>query len=329
MSTNPRQIIQRYFSGSYPRKVIKKFTIWLKESSGSVEKESILKEIWDDINIQADETTEKSFETLQTTIQSTVPPVQKLPFIYKLSRIAAVLLLPIISIGITYYIMSKSVPVDNEIKLVECIVPDGEIRTITLPDSSIVTINSGSILIYPQQFISCRDVFLNGEAYFSVTRDEAKPFVVKTTDMDVEVLGTIFNISSYSDSENSATTLEKGKVSIRFKNTGRESMILLPEEQLIYNRNSGSIEKNTINIENTIAWTEGNLIIQSMSIDDVIKVIKRKYGMKVYLNSSNYKDEKITMKAIHGENITEFMAVLELLVPQLKYKIEDDKLYIY
>ena len=329
MSTKIREVIQKYFRNNQTKEVRKVFASWINRSQQKDEKDAALNEIWNTLDIPADKSTEKSFEKLMTVIQSSTAEnkSQRLPFIHKLSYIAAIIMLPLISIGITYYIMKE--PAINNTSLVECIVPDGEIRTIILPDSSVVKVNSGSILIYPQHFADTRDIFLNGEAYFTVVKDETKPFIVKTTDMNIEVLGTIFNISAYTDSENSSATLEEGKVNVQFKNPDKEHIILLPNEQVAYNRLSGLVTKNTVKVENTIAWTDGNLVIQGMTIDEVIKIIERKYAMTVYLNSNKYTNERITMKVTDGESISEFMSVLQYLVPQMKYKIENDKLYIY
>lgn len=329
MQTRTREIIQQYFDSSHSKRTIKKFAIWFRESFHNSEKEAVITEILNNLDISADESTERSFKVFMSRIKTSLPAPQKQKhsFIYKLSRIVAVVVLPILSIGITYYIMKEKIIVNNEVRLVECIVPDGEIRTIILPDSSVVKVNSGSILIYPQQFKNTRNIYLNGEAYFVVTKDETRPFKVKTTDMDIEVLGTVFNVSAYTDSESSSAMLESGKVNVKFKN--KNAVILHPDEQVTYSRVSGSIEKSKVIVENAIAWTEGNMIIQSLSITEVVKIIERKYAVKVYLNSNRYKQERITMKITDGENISEFMNVLQYLVPQLKYKIEADKLYIY
>jgi ferric-dicitrate binding protein FerR (iron transport regulator) len=324
-----REIIQEYFNKNHSERVQKEFTNWMNDTTNESEKDESLKNIWDGLNIAADESTKASFETLQTKMDIvSVSKSHKIPLVRKLLRIAAIIILPVLFAGITYRMM-KNTTTNEDVKLVECIVPNGEMRTVTLPDSSVVKVNSGSILIYPQHFANTRDIYLNGEAYFTVTKDKTKPFIVKTSDMDVEVLGTVFNVSAYTDSENTSATLESGKVNVRFKNTDKEPVILNPDEQVTYNKSTGAVEKKIVNVENTIAWTDGNTIIQSMPISEVVKIIERKYAMKVYLNSNNYEQERITMKMTDDETVTDFMLVLQYLVPQLKYKIENDKLYIY
>lgn len=333
MLTRIREIVQQYFDNDYPARIGKEFLMWLKSPAHEKEKDRAMNELWNQLNIGADPTTEASFERLMIRVQASataaIPPRRKLFSLRKLSRIAAILILPLLSAAITYLVMKSPESSVEDMNLVECIVPQGEIRTITLPDSSVVTINSGSILLYPGRFSGQREIYLNGEAYFTVTKNKDIPFIVKTTDMEVEVLGTVFNVSSYSDSDNSSTTLESGKVNVRVKNSGDMSYILQANEQLTYDRITGLTEKNTVNVGNAIAWISGNLVIRSLPIDEVAKLIERKYGVDVFLNSSNFKDELITMKITDNEDITEFMQILQLLVPQLKYRLQGNDLFIY
>jgi ferric-dicitrate binding protein FerR (iron transport regulator) len=226
--------------------------------------------------------------------------------------------------------MKKDTVATEDVKLVEYIVPNGEIRNIVLPDSSHIRLNAGSILIYPQRFIGkTRTVYLNGEAYFNVARNETQPFIVNTTDMEVEVLGTVFNVHSYTDSKNSSATLESGKVNVRFKNTIHQAVTLVPNERVSFDRNSGFIEKQTVKVENVVAWTNGYVVLQSTTIEEIAKIIERRYGVSVYLNSHKYRNERITMKLDGVDGVVEFMNVLRHLIPGFRYKLENDKLYIY
>lgn len=333
MFTRIREIIEKYVNNNYSERVQKEFISWLKDPADEVDKDSAMKDIWNRLTVQADQSTEESYKQLRNVIQSSVPaivPERKTGlFVHTRLLVAAILLLPLISAGVTYVLMKSPAAGNERIDLVECIVPNGEIRTIVLPDSSVVKINSGSTLIYPRRFTGSRDIFLSGEAYFFVTKNETMPFVVKTTDMDIEVLGTVFCISSYTDNESSSTTLESGKVTVKIKNTPGEPVALLPNEQVTYHRASGAITKENVKIEHVIAWTSGNLVVQRLSMDEIVKVIERKYAMKVYLNSTNYRNELITIKITNNETVSEFMSILKQLVPQLKYRIEEEKLFIY
>lgn len=325
-----RHIIQQYFNNMYPDSVREDFAAWLSDERDSREKDAALRDVWDKLEGKADRSTIDSYNKLLRRIGLTAHEKRTYHFSFrKISRIAALFLLPLLSVAITYFYVKNDIQVSGDMQLVECIVPNGETRKVVLPDSSTVLLNSGSILIYPKCFGHTRGVYLNGEAYFAVVHKQERPFTVRTADLEVNVLGTIFNISSYADGETSSATLESGKVSVRFRNHPDKSLLLAPNEQITYNRQTESVEKRVVNVENTIAWTEGNLVIQQMTIYEIAKTIERKFNMKVFINSNKYENERITMKCVNDETITDFMNVLRYLIPQLKYKIEGDKMYIY
>ncbi|MDR0680487.1 MAG: FecR domain-containing protein [Dysgonamonadaceae bacterium] len=238
-----RQIIAEYFNNTYPDHVQRDFASWLNEKKDWEEKDQILREAWDGLSVEADPSTEESFRKLQSRILSGRNKIKRFSSFRKLSRIAAILLLPLLSMTATWLYLQKNAP-SEDVMLVECMVPNGETRSLILPDSSEVHLNSGSILVYPQHFGKTRNVYLSGEAYFSVVHNDKQPFIVTASDLEIEVLGTVFNVSSYIDSENSSATLEQGKISVRLKNSVTPPVILTPNERLTYNRISGLIETN-------------------------------------------------------------------------------------
>lgn len=327
-----REIINKYFSDSQSPKVVRNFTLWISDKRNQAEKELALQEVWEGLEVSADASTEKSLACVSAQINSSPKQAAKAFFSSRLLRIAAFFILPICTMGITYFI-TKTYLASEDVALIECIVPNGETRTIILPDSSRVTVNSGSILVYPERFSSSRDIFLQGEAYFKVRRNESKPFVVRTADMDVRVLGTVFNVSSYADEGESSTTLTSGKVSLRLKNTEKgeeqEEIILQPNEQLCYNRRLGSINKRQVDAAQSSAWVDGGLIIQNKTLEEVVRLVERKYAIKVYISANDYMKERLSMKVMHGEDIQEFMHILKYLIPQMNYQITDNNLYIH
>jgi ferric-dicitrate binding protein FerR (iron transport regulator) len=326
-----RQIIQAYFYNKYSKIVQRKFSKWLVNDKFAEEKDAALQAIWDNLHVKPEQSTERSFEQVKRRTLMPDRSFRRISFLQKIGRIAAVLLLPLVSAGLVYFYTQHTNAAANSSELTECFVPNGKIRTMILPDSSQVLLNAGTILIYPSSFgARTRTVYLNGEACFTVMRDENKPFIVKTTDMDIEVLGTVFNVSSYADSEHASTTLKSGRVNVHLKNEASTAVILEPSEQISYNRISGDAKvTRQVNVENVFAWKDGHLIIQSMSINEIAKTIERRYGVTIYLNANKYEKERITAKFIHGETVYEFLSVLQQLIPGLKYKTEENKIYIY
>ncbi|MDR3219464.1 MAG: FecR domain-containing protein [Dysgonamonadaceae bacterium] len=328
--TNARKIIEAYFSKNHSDDLQKDFVLWLNDERDSREKDDILFEIWEGIREEVGPSTEISYRKLQTKIAGHRRLASIRSYATKWMRIAALFLLPLLSVALTYLYMQNTHPLmETEVQWVECIVPNGELRTVNLPDSSKVQLNAGSILIYPQHFGQTRNVYLNGEAYFSVAQDKKHPFIVKTTDLNVEVLGTVFDVSTFANDEQAVVTLESGIVNVQFRDNRHPAVTLLPNEQVRFHHASGTVEKQAVKVAPVIAWTQGNLIIQRMSIEEIAKIIERKYNLKIYVNSKKYPNERISMKLMHNESITEVMGILQHLVPNLGYKIENEHLYIY
>lgn len=329
------KIIRLFFEHHYPEDVQKKVQDWLGNLSFDQEKDNELLTVWDSLEIRPDASTEESFRKIQHRLGQAVPrPRQRdsTARLVALSRVAAVLLIPICSFALSYFYIHRNSPSKGEqrMELVDYFVPNGEIRTIVLPDSSRVQLNSGSIIIYPRSFEGpVRSIYLNGEANFSVTKDEKKAFVVKTSDFSVEALGTVFNISSYVDSDNVSTTLESGSVAVRFNKGDTASVILLPNEQLAYNRVSGQIQKQLVDTENVFAWRDGHLVFKSLLMGDISKVLERRYGVDIYINTNKYEDQRITAKFKHNESLEELLSALQQIVPGFKYKIEGKKIFIF
>jgi len=209
-------------------------------------------------------------------------------------------------------------------------VPNGQIKEILLPDSSLMVANSGSIVIYPENFAgSKRMIYLNGEAKFTVKSDKKKPFIVKANDMNVEALGTVFNISSYAENEQVIATLVKGKVKVEFHSEGNDPEILSPGEQVIFDRTSDQVIRKTVRTDDVLAWESGRLVFQSASLQHIIKTIERRYDVTIYLNAGKFNNEKITVKFMPDHTLEEILQTLQYIINGFKYNIIDNNVYIY
>ena len=129
----------------------------------------------------------------------------------KIIKIAAVFLFAVLLYSAGYYLLYK--PKHIKIAYVQITVPNGQKRTVTLPDGTKIWINSGSTLSYPKiPGKKYREVRLSGEALFEVTKNKHRPFIVKTKEVSVKVLGTVFNVSAYPGDKTIETTLVRGRV---------------------------------------------------------------------------------------------------------------------
>ncbi|MFD1630412.1 FecR family protein [Pseudopedobacter beijingensis] len=158
-------------------------------------------------------------------------------------------------------------------------VPKGSLYKLILADGTKVWLNSNSTLHYPSDFKGIeRLVELSGEAYFEVARNEKMPFVVKTKTSKVQVLGTHFNISAYTDDNIEKTTLTEGSVRI---SQGGHNVVLKPGQQgLVANKNT-EIKVQEVNLKQVLAWKEGYFLFKDDNIKDVMKQISRWYNVDI------------------------------------------------
>ena len=219
--------------------------------------------------------------------------------------------------------LAENAPVMREI-----FTNNGQTMKLTLPDSSKVILNAGSTIIFPEKFSSSeRSVYLLGEAIFDVMHDEDKPFTVNTSDLAISVHGTVFNVNSYPESANSSATLCEGSISAVLKSSG-ERILLVPDQRLSYDRGSSTARVTKVNSAEDTAWERGDLCFRSENIHGIARAIERKYGMSTYVTSGKYDDMILTAKFVHGETLEQMLGAICKLVPGMKYRIENDCIYI-
>ena len=242
-------------------------------------------------------------------------------------RIAAVLIIPILSVTASYLYIRNYY---SEPEMIQCFVAEGDTQELTLPDGSKVNINSGSLLLYPKEFKGdTRSIYLVGEGNFSVKKDKAHPFIVKTSHLKVEALGTKFNVQAYSESEKIITTLENGAIKVDKINEDNNSFILAPDEQLEYNLRTGTFEKRVINAANYSGWTKGELNFINLPLKEILSTIQREYAVQFVINPRLFTPDLYTIKFNQHENIDNIMRILTLTVGGLNYEIEDNIITIH
>lgn len=164
-------------------------------------------------------------------------------------------------------------------------VPQTAEYRLTLSDGTKVYLNSASCLKYPVVFSrEERKVFLEGEGYFEVSEDRERPFRVIVRDMEVEALGTAFNVNAYQDHQNIQTTLVEGKVLISC-NAGR--IILTPGKQAIYG--SDKIVVREVDYREYTAWKDGRFIFNKLPLEEIMEQLRRWYGIEVFFRKEECK----------------------------------------
>lgn len=150
----------------------------------------------------------------------------------------------------------------NALTQVEVEAPLGAQTRLRLPDGTLVVLNAGSRLVYPQDFgVDNREVELSGEGYFEVERNEKLPFHVQTPSLSVRVLGTKFNFRDYPNDEEAVVSLLEGKVALDNRLRAEAEMILLPNEQVTLDKAEGCMKKESTKVKNSLGWTSGRLFL--------------------------------------------------------------------
>ncbi len=200
----------------------------------------------------------------------------------------------------------------------------GNQQKMLLADGSLVYLNGDSRLKYRLDSENERKLYLEGEAFFDVARDESKPFIIGLRAGKVEVLGTSFNIKAYPDDDDIATSVITGRVA--FEDTEAESLILKPGNKGLINKAENSIVKLNVDNSRDIVWMQRLLIFEKSNLSEMSKELYRMYGVKVTLMDDSLEDLKITAK-FDNENINEVFKVLKM-TNELSYKIVGDEVMV-
>lgn len=319
-------LIRKFVENDLPKGIQMKFRQWFIDSNYSSEKDNASLDIWELTPAIGDEKTAEDLEKIRQRI-SMHEQKRTISLVKRIGKVAAILLLPLLSTAITYYFTQRQTIV-KEVELVECFVPYGEKKQLLLSDGSEVWINSGSLLIYAREFEGkTRTLFLNGEANFNVAKNPEKPFIVKTEAMDIEALGTVFNVSSYSEDDKNIATLESGQVRIITRKENPQSIILSPNEQLIYNKATKVFEKRKIDAEKYARWKQGFLVFQSSSFEEIINTIERSFAVTVNYEVNRFAGRTFTIRFSPEEDIHDVMSILKDITG-FKYKIKGNIIYI-
>lgn len=211
----------------------------------------------------------------------------------------------------------------------------GSKTQVTLPDGSTVILNADSKLSYPDNFMgNIREVELEGEAFFEITENKKKPFIIHSKNMDIKVLGTVFNVRAYPSETLSEASLISGAIEVLLINRPNEKILLKPNEKIsithnpgvkqkglasskILNENPPLISINKLKLDeadnqlNEIAWTQDKLIFKNENLQDIVQLLERWYGVSIVIENKKLKTEIFTGR-FYSESINQVLKALQL-----------------
>jgi len=198
----------------------------------------------------------------------------------RLQQIAAILFLPLLILSGYLLFQPEEKP---HVFYLETRMTPGMIGSTILPDGTKVWLNSASYLKYPTVFPEeIREVELDGEAYFEVTPDSIRPFIVHTEKSSVTVLGTEFNIDAYSFNSFIATTLVNGSVQFDYKNifNRKRTILMEPNEQIIYDKKNSQAQMNETYVPKDIAWKDGQIILRETPLSEILWILSKRFNVE-------------------------------------------------
>lgn len=288
--------------------------------------------------------------------QEEKPSLLRSIFSKRLTIISFVSLI-VLATGLIYFLSGKKKVVATARQEISSVVTKNGNRTkIMLPDGSQVWLNAGSNLDYNNSTFNkeIREVSLNGEAYFDVIKNEAKPFIIRTKKMDIKVVGTSFNVRSYNDEKTAEASLIKGTIEVTLKDRKDQTIVLKPnekisiateeEKQLILKtgekiavkKNSAAVPQIVVkelkpnptnNIIPEIAWTQNRLYFEDASLEDIGPRLEKWFGKNVLIQDESLKKIRYTGN-FENETIETVLSYLKLS-RSFNFKIENDTVVIY
>ncbi len=318
--------IQQYLEGKLPQKEQRELLHWLRAADNKPAFDSVKKNWWVQKSALAGRTALDFGQLRLSGRLKERHQFERTSRYLKFYKYAAAVLLLICLTGGLFF--SQSYLKTSELKFTEIHTDPGQISGMTLPDGSKVWINSGTRLSYNNQYgIDNRDIIVNGEAFFSVAKNEKVPFMVDLGALTIEVTGTQFGVSNYDDSGTVRVVLEEGSVDIHSKNN-KLLMHLLPDEMASFDKKAMMIEKEKIIPEHYTSWRNGIIHVFELPLEQVVVKLNKRYNQKFEVDPA-IKDLPFTF-SIEKESLSDVLYLLERISPvqavqegniiKLKYK---------
>lgn len=318
-----------YQSDSLPPDLNKQLQLWMLKHEDSFELDKAMHRIWDEelanahanIDVQALNRLleDVSYKRNEGGQYAPKPPAK---FRHKWKKYAAAILLVIASSAATLLVNEK---LDTG-KDVVLITAAGSIGEFTLPDGSLVKLNSGSKLSYNEKdFATCREVKVDGEAYFDVKKDLCHPFRVGMTNLKVEVLGTQFDVRNYPFCSNEEVVLLTGKV--QAVNESGNKYMLHPNQMLLSDAKTGKISVNEVKADNYCRWSAQILKIENEPLGDLLTTISRTHCLDLVIEEGVDIESGVSI-TLHNDSLEEIMDILSYIT-DISWRLDDHTLTIY
>jgi len=247
-----------------------------------------------------------------------------------IQRIAAIMLIPVV-IASSIYILSEKTERKQQATVYNTAeTPLGMRSSLVLPDGTKVWLNSDTKIRYPGNFSkNQRDVYLDGEAFFEVSKNEHQPFVVHTSGVIVKVLGTKFNVKAYSDENQVEASLFEGKINLLLRNSSNQTVEkeVKPGQSFVYSKNKRQLVLNRFPQDEINGWKKNQLLFKDDTFGKLVRKIERWYNVELIYDEQQFNDRRLTVELYEGERLERLMDILSLAL-LVDYKYEKGKIIL-
>ncbi|WP_025764906.1 FecR family protein [Dyadobacter tibetensis] len=319
--------IAKYLSGESTEEEERALRIWMQESKDNLQLFKEIEQNWSDKKRKEspellirgkNRVFEKIANDKREKGSAGYNPKWKIRAKY-FGQLAAALI--ICAIGFYWYASDERTHAEMvRAKVVENIGPP---REVVLPDGSRVWLNAASNIRYPETFLSdTREIYLEGEAFFEVQRDEERPFIVHTEGISTRVLGTSFNIRAYPEQADIEVTVASGKVSVA-DSTGVIGE-LIKDQQIAYQKSSGRSTRQLVANQQMQQWKNGQLIFDSEPFGDVAQILARRFQVEITFQNIDIKRCPVTARFDGQESLEQILYML-CLVSESEHEFKSEK----
>lgn len=318
-----KDTIQTFFDMDTSPKTTSLFAKWFVTNKDEAGKDEAMRNVWESSPTEASKQTRTDWLHMKKCLHHNTPR-KKNVLLRTISYAAAIAVLIATTIYATY-----TLAVPEPLEYTQVSVPYGESQKFTLSDGTVVAVNSGSTLIYPESFTNnTRTVFLTGEANFDVAKNPDKPFIVKTQHTAIEALGTKYSVQAYPDNPFTKATLIEGSIQVTIPGETNRSFTLKPDNQLIYSHNDKAVSVIQVDATKLASWEKGYLIFQGASFQEITQALERKYDVEIFYDG-HIKPQSYHVKFTPDESLADALDVLSMLIEQSHYKINGERVYFY
>lgn len=330
------RLLEKYFENKATPEECRILINWISENQGKQRFETMCEEKWAHVSQKMDKNTENDIWqsivkeishspiTEQPVSENSITKSMNTSFFkrksFSIYHIAASFFLPLL-ISFSLYLYFNQASDKNGERKCEFVADYGQKASMTLPDGTKVWLNSASRLSYDNKYNDEeRRIYLDGEAYFEVHPDKKRKFVVDCNGLNVEALGTTFNVKGYSSDPSVTTSLLEGSVKIY---NNKQTVMLTPDECVSYHKTLGRFDKSIIEDSREIdSWRRNVLYFRSASLEEIAKTLERMYGVEIKFKAEELKNIPFS-GSIRNNSLSNVFYIISLTYP-LTYELDKD-----